>query len=317
MAGLVGTLFFEVARHFFTLREAGGVLAAHRFFTHVGAVNAAQRFQHLHFFIADAIGSQIRRRRHGDHAQNLQQVVLDHVAHLPGLVEVAPAALNAHLFRHGDLNVIDGAAVPVIDEQGVGKAQRQQVQHRLFTQIVVDAVDLALFKELAYPIVDLAGGFQGSPQRFFHHHARRFRVQLRFAQTFANRAKGAWRHGEIVNGHPLFLIEHFAQAGKRFGIVDIKVTEIQTPAQGLPQTFIDFFLHEGFHRFTHYFGVSVFIPVGTADADDAGVRMDLTSFFELIQGRQQFTSRQVTLRAENDQIACLGRLRYRHVILLS
>ena len=244
-------------------------------------------------------------------------MVLDHIAHLPGLIEVAPAAFNAHLFRHGDLNVIDGTAVPVINEQRVGKAQRQQVQHRLFTQIVVDTVDLALFKELAYPIVDLAGGFQGSPQRFFHHHARRFRVQLRFAQTFANRAKGAWRHGEIVNGHPLFLIEHFAQAGKRFGIVDIKVTEIQTPAQGLPQTFIDFFLHEGFHRFTHNFGVSVFIPVGTADADDAGVRMDLTSFFELIQGRQQFTSRQVTLRAENDQIACLGRLRYRHVILLS
>ena len=59
MAGLVGPLFLEVARHFFALGKTGGVLAAHRFFTHVGAVNAAQRFQHLHFFIADAIGSQI------------------------------------------------------------------------------------------------------------------------------------------------------------------------------------------------------------------------------------------------------------------
>ena len=101
---------------------------------------------------------------------------MDHVAHLPGLIEVAPATLNAHLFRHGDLDVIDGAAVPVIDEQRVSKAQRQQVQHRLFTQIVVDTVDLALFKELTHPIVDLAGGFQGGTQRFLHHHAGRLGV---------------------------------------------------------------------------------------------------------------------------------------------
>ncbi|AVJ86146.1 hypothetical protein CSC00_4183 [Klebsiella pneumoniae] len=45
--------------------------------------------------------------------------------------------------------------------------------------------------------------------------------------------------------------------------------------------------------------------------------MDLARLFKLIQGRQQFTPRQVALRAENDQVACLGRLRYRHVILLS
>ena len=61
-------------------------------------------------------------------------------------VEVTPAPFNTHLFRDGDFDVIDGAAVPVIDEQGVGEAQRQQVEDRLFTEIVVDTVDLTLFK---------------------------------------------------------------------------------------------------------------------------------------------------------------------------
>ncbi len=93
-------------------------------------------------------------------------MVLDHVAHLPGLVEVTPAPFNTHLFRDGDFDVIDGAAVPVIDEQGVGEAQRQQVEDRLFTEIVVDTVDLTLFKKLADLVVDFTGGFQRGAERF-------------------------------------------------------------------------------------------------------------------------------------------------------
>ena len=244
-------------------------------------------------------------------------MVLDHVAHLPGLIEVTPATFDTHFFRYGDFNVVDRAAVPVIDKQGVRKAQRQQVEHRLFAEVMVDTVNLALFEEFADLIVDLAGGIQRGTQRFLHHHARRFGVQFRLAEAFANGAKSARRHGKVVDGDAVFLIQHFAQTGKRFGIVHIEVTKIQTSAQGFPQTFINLFLHEGFKRFTDDFGVSIFIPVSTSDPDNPGLRVDLASFFELIQGRQQFTTRQVTLRAENDQIACLGRLRYRHVILLS
>lgn len=59
----------------------------------------------------------------------------------PARVKVTPAPFNAHLFCHGDFNMIDGTAVPVIDEQGVGKAQRQQVEDRLFAEIVVDTID--------------------------------------------------------------------------------------------------------------------------------------------------------------------------------
>ncbi len=69
----------------------------------------------------------------------------------PASVEVTPAPFNTHLFRDGDFDVIDGAAVPVIDEQGVGEAQRQQVEDRLFTEIVVDTVDLTLFKKTRRP----------------------------------------------------------------------------------------------------------------------------------------------------------------------
>ncbi len=172
-------------------------------------------------------------------------MVLDHVAHLPGLVEVTPAPFNAHLFCHGDFNMIDGTAVPVIDEQGVGKAQRQQVEDRLFAEIVVDTIDLALFKKLADLVVDFTGRFQRGAQRLFHHHARRFGIELRFAQPFANCAKGARRHGEIVDGDTVLLIQHFAQASEAAGVIDVKITELQTSAQGIPTNLHQFFLHEG------------------------------------------------------------------------
>ncbi len=87
-------------------------------------------------------------------------MVLDHVTHLTGLVKVTPAAFDTHLFGHGDFHVVDGTVVPVVHKQGVGKTQRQQVQYRLFAQIVVDAVDLALFEVFAHLVVDFAGGRQ-------------------------------------------------------------------------------------------------------------------------------------------------------------
>ncbi len=74
-----------------------------------------------------------------------QQVVLDHVAHLPGLGQ-ATSALQYPPFRDGDFDVIDGAAVPVIDEQELAKRSASRLRDRLFTEIVVDTVDLTLFK---------------------------------------------------------------------------------------------------------------------------------------------------------------------------
>ena len=85
-------------------------------------------------------------------------MVLDHVAHLTGLVKVTPAAFDTYLFGHRDFHMVDGTVVPVIHKQGVGKTQRQQVQYRLFTEIVVDTVDLALFEVLADLVVNFAGG---------------------------------------------------------------------------------------------------------------------------------------------------------------
>ena len=234
IAALVRALFFQISRHFFALGEARSILPAYGFFAYVGAVDAAQRLQYFHFFIADAVCAQVRRRRHRNHAKNLQQVVLDHVAHLTGFIKIAPAPFDPHFFCHGNLNMINGAIVPVIHKQGVSKTQRQQVQHRFFTKIVVDTVNLALLEVFANLIIDFLRGRQRRPQRFLHDYACRFSIQFCLAKPFANCAKSAGRHGKVVNGDTIFLIQHRAETAECSSVIDIEITKIQTCTQGVP-----------------------------------------------------------------------------------
>ncbi len=58
------------------------------------------------------------------------------------MVEVAAAAFHAYGFSNGNLHVIDVAAVPDGLEDSVGKAERHDVLHGLFAQIVVNTINL-------------------------------------------------------------------------------------------------------------------------------------------------------------------------------
>ena len=68
-------------------------------------------------------------------------MVLHHIAQLARIIKVAPAAFNTHFFSDGNLDVGDMVLVPLGAEQRVGKAQGDQVLNRLFTQVVVNAVN--------------------------------------------------------------------------------------------------------------------------------------------------------------------------------
>jgi hypothetical protein len=108
------------------------------------------------FLVTDAVGGQVGRRVHGDQAEQLQQVVLDHVTQLAGLVEVTPTAFDANLLGHGDFHVGDVILVPLGFEQAVGETQGDQVLNGFFAQIMVDAVGAVLREELRHGVVDLA-----------------------------------------------------------------------------------------------------------------------------------------------------------------
>jgi len=124
-----------------------------------------------------------------------KQVVLDHVAQLAGLIEVAPAAFDADGFGDGDLHVGDVVLVPLRLEQAVGEAQGDQVLHRVLAQVMIDAIGAVFREEARHRVVHLAGRLQVMADGFFQHHAGAL-GQPRLRQPGADRAVDGSRGGE-------------------------------------------------------------------------------------------------------------------------
>ena len=75
-------------------------------------VEAAQRLQHLHLLVAHGAAVVGDGRLHRHQREELHHVVLHHVPQRAGVVVVAAAAADADALGHGDLHVVDVAAVP-------------------------------------------------------------------------------------------------------------------------------------------------------------------------------------------------------------
>ena len=88
------------------------VLSPHQVIVHLGGRDGTDRAQHLHFFIAHGIGAESDRRLHRHEREQLQEVVLEHVAHHAGFLVVAPPMLDPHALGRRDLHVVHVLAVP-------------------------------------------------------------------------------------------------------------------------------------------------------------------------------------------------------------
>src|SRR5262249_23051825 len=104
-----------------------------------------------------------------------------------GLVVELAAAFHAKLLRNRDLYVADTATPPQWLEQVVAEAQREQVLHRFFAEIMINAIDLVLGKHAANTLVDQLRSCTTESRGFLEAYAG-----LRRAQTGG---------GEVVAGH--------------------------------------------------------------------------------------------------------------------
>ena len=87
--------------------------------------------------------------------EKLEHVVGNHVAQGSGLLVKSGAGSDAEGFRAGDLDVVDIVAMPDGLEHRIGKAEDQDVLHRLLAEIMVDA-EYLLFVEGAASTVWLS-----------------------------------------------------------------------------------------------------------------------------------------------------------------
>ena len=97
--------------------------------------------------------------------------------------------------------MVDILGVPQRLEQDIRKADRHQILHRFFTQIMVDAVNLAFVKMLGQCCVQGFGGGQIMTKGLFHHNPRIRARNCMGVQTFGQIAEQGGRDREIKGLH--------------------------------------------------------------------------------------------------------------------
>ena len=110
----------------------------------------------------------------------MQEVVLNHVPERPGFLIIAAPAPDPIVFRHGDLHVVDVAAVPNRLEECVGEPEGEDVLNGLFSEIVVYPVDLGFLEILGEQQVQFTGRIEVMAERFFHNDSRMLAAQVQF-----------------------------------------------------------------------------------------------------------------------------------------
>ena len=120
---------------------------------------------------AHCVGVERHGWLHGDHGEELEQMVRHHVAQgACSVVELAPG-LDAYRLGRGDLHVTDMVSVPERLEDAVGKAQHQDVLHRLLAEEMIDPIDLVFAQNFQDLRIERPRRSQVMAERLFDDHA--------------------------------------------------------------------------------------------------------------------------------------------------
>ncbi len=295
-------VLLEIALDRLAVDRAGRVLAAHRVARDVRQRHRPQRAQHLQLLVAYRIRVERHGRLHRDDAQQLQQVVLHHVAQRAGMVVEARAAADADRLRHRDLHAADVRRLPQRPEDRVAEAQHHQVLHGFLAEIVVDPIDLRFLEVLADRVVDRLRGREIVAQRLFEDDARVRVDEVRGRQVVADRREQLRRRRQVEHADRL--------APRRFGEPPVVVRRVHVdqhvleqveeaaPRVGVERLLVD----ERARLLVHELAITVDAPVAAADGDDARLGRKIAVQVRHVQRGQQLAGGQVAAAAEDDHV---------------
>src|SRR5215203_7404356 len=123
-----------------------------------------------------------------------------HVAQCASLFVVSRATANTSGLRRCNLDVVDVVAVPDRFKHRVAEAKDEDVLDCVFAEVVIDAINLALFEYRGDSCVQLFCGFEIAPEGLFNNNPAPMLPFLRetgFAEAFHDYRKKRWRRREI------------------------------------------------------------------------------------------------------------------------
>ena len=253
--------------------EAGGVLAGDDVAVDELGGQRAQGLEDLELLVADGLAVDVRRGLHRHEADQLEQVVLHHVAQRAGAVVVGAALADAERLRDGDLHVVDPVAVPQRLEEGVGEARDQEVLDALLAEVVVDAEDVRLVEDPAHGLVDPLGGGEVGADRLLEHDAGAVGGQADLVEVVADGAEEGGRDGEVEDADDVLaggaVLEPVVQPVPGADVLDVEGDVVQAAEEAAYDVVGELvrrdvlgegLLDEG--------AVAVVVDLGPRDADD-------------------------------------------------
>lgn len=104
--------FVEIAGHRLAIDRAGGILAGRGVMGDVASGDRPQRLKHLQLLVAHRSRLELAGRLHRGQAQQLQEVVLHHVAECTRAIVVIGAPFKPDGLGDGDLHLLDVPRIP-------------------------------------------------------------------------------------------------------------------------------------------------------------------------------------------------------------
>jgi hypothetical protein len=226
-------------------------------------------------FIADGAGFEDGGGLHGDGGEDLEEVVLDHVAEGAGFLVVGAAAFDADGFGGGDLDVIDVLAIPEGFEDGVAEAEGEDVLDGFFTEVVVDAVELVFGEAFVEGGFEFAGGAVVVAEGFFDDEAAPTAVGAGEGGEAAGDGgvlAGLRREIEENIAAGLALLGDFGEAGGEGGVVvgggEVAGDAEEAAGEFVPDGFVEVGVFEVFADGGFHFAEGFVGEGGAGGADD-------------------------------------------------
>ncbi len=210
---------------------------------------------------------------------------------------------------HGDLDVVDEVAVPQRLDHQVGKAEYQQVLHRLLGKVVIDAIDLLLVEVAVHQLIQSLRTFQIHAERLLNHKAVQASrpIQARRGKIAGDGAEVLGLDREIkhdIRAHAgLGLAEFLEQTPERPGILKVAAHVAETRSKSgetfrgelLSQIRTQCLVHV---RFPVHIG-----PFPARKRDEVGHLRQPAFEFKAIERGQQLGCGEMSSRSEDHETA--------------
>ncbi len=292
------------------------VLAADRAVKNVLGCERRDSVEYLGLLIAHSVCLERDRRLHRRQRHELQDVIRDHVAQGSGRIVITATLFNTELLCDGDLDVVHVVAIPDRLEDAVAKSKNEYVLHRLFAEVMIDAIDLLLFDQLEERSIKLLCRLKIAAERLLVNESPPVAVLL-FPQPVLDDllrdvGKQCRRRCEIKEKIVGDLMLGSDVADQRLEVADELLVVVEVAARVVRTLFKpakDLLIRLGYELseirddlFSKFFDRHLL----TADADH-GERMRQKVFFsEIVESREELAFCQVARRAKDDHDARIG-----------